>query len=137
MRGELVVDASVAAKLFVTEVGSDAVRALADSDVGFIAPDFVLVELANVAVKRLRRGDITRDLAEHMVATAHAVFRELTPAASLGTLAFQLATDHGLSTYDAHYAALAEARKRPLATADMRLFERLARSNLEIETWTP
>ncbi|MGH6955224.1 MAG: type II toxin-antitoxin system VapC family toxin [Caulobacteraceae bacterium] len=137
MRGEVVLDASAAAKLFITEEGSDAVRALAASDAVFIAPEFVLAELANVAVKRLRRGDIPRELAERMVEASRSVFRELVPAAALTRRAFELAADAGLSTYDALYVALAEQRRCELATADRRLVARCQSAGLVLPVFAP
>jgi predicted nucleic acid-binding protein len=137
MSDEVVVDASVAAKLFITEDGSDAARALAGSDARFIAPDLVLVELANVAVKRLRRGDISRDLAEHMIATARSLFRYLAPAAGLTSRAFELATGHGVSTYDAMYVALAEARGCDLVSSDLRLVARASAAGLPVAVRAP
>lgn len=137
MPDELVVDASVAAQLFITEDGSDAARALADSDARFVAPDLVLVELANVAVKRLRRGDIPHSLAEHMVGAARSLFQDLVPAASLMGRAFELAVQHGLSAYDATYVALAEARGCDVVTADLRLIARAATASLSVSVRAP
>ena len=137
MPDEVVVDASVVAKLFISEDGSDAARALANSDVRFVAPDFVLVELANVAVKRLRRREISRELAERMTATSRSFFRELAPAASLTGRAFELAADHGLSTYDAVYVALGEARRCDVVTSDLRLIARAAAAGLSVAVRTP
>jgi len=132
MPGELVLDASVAAKLFIDEVGSDAARALAATEMRFVAPDLVLVELANVAAKRLRRGEISRPLAERIVVSSRSLFRELAPAAELTDRAFVLSADHGLSTYDAMYVALAEARSCDLATADGRLIARAGQARLTV-----
>jgi predicted nucleic acid-binding protein len=132
MPDELVLDASVAAKLFIAEAGSDAAAALVATAARFIAPDLVLVELANVAVKRLRSREITREVAERIIASSRSIFRELEPAANLTTRAFELASGYGISVYDAMYVALAEQRGCDLVTADAQLISRAARANLRI-----
>jgi predicted nucleic acid-binding protein len=137
MADELVLDASVAVKLFIDEVGSDTARALVDTEARFVAPDLVLVELANVAAKRLRRGEISRALAERIIVSSRSLFRELAPAAGLTDRAFALAADHGLSTYDAMYVALAEARSCDLVTADARLMSRAAQARLAVTIRAP
>jgi predicted nucleic acid-binding protein len=137
MPDELVLDASVAAKLFITEAGSNAAKALAATDARFVAPDLVLVELANVAVKRLRRGDIPQAVAERIIALSRSIFRELEPGANLTKRAFELASSHGVSTYDAMYVALAEQRGCDLITADARLISRLEHAGLGISVRMP
>lgn len=132
MPGEVVLDASVAAKAFLTEPGSDAARALIVSDTRVVAPDFVLAELANVAVKRLRRGDISRLVAEEMVASSPNAFDVTVPAETLTPRAFALAADCGLSAYDALYVALAEVRACELITADARLIAAVRRAGLPV-----
>jgi predicted nucleic acid-binding protein len=130
---ELVVDASVAAKIYVTEDGSQAAEALFVSDARTIAPDLVIVELTNVAVKRVRDGSLPRAAGARMSASALTMYDELAPCGDLLARAFELAADHGLSTYDATYVALAEARRCDLVTADLRLVSRAARAGLAIE----
>src|SRR5277367_10287 len=126
MPAEVVVDASVAAKIYIAEAGSEAAEALFLSDTRTVAPDLVIVELTNVAVKRVRRGDIPRDAEARMAASVLTMYDELPPCADLMDRAFALAADHGLSTYDATYVALAEARGCDLVTADPRLISRAA-----------
>ena len=121
MPAELVLDASVAAKVFIPEDRSDLAEAVVLSGARLIAPEFVLLELASVAAKRFRRADIPRSLAQRMIAGARALFNELVPASALVDRAFALAADHGLSAYDAAYVALAAQRACELVTADARL----------------
>jgi predicted nucleic acid-binding protein len=128
--GEVVLDASVAVKVFITEAGSADARALATSGIQLIAPDFVLIEMTNVAAMRLRRGDILRGLAEAMVASAPKLFSELEPARDLVDRALGLAIDFGFSGYDATYIALAERRGCDLVTADGRMIARAAGAKL-------
>jgi predicted nucleic acid-binding protein len=134
---EAVIDASVAAKVFITEEGSDAARAFAVSGVRLLAPDLLLIELASVAAKRMTRGDIPRTLAEAMVAAAPGLPHELVPSAGLTSRAFALAADHGLSAYDSLYLALAEQRGCDLVTADLKLIARVAAAALPLVARAP
>ncbi|HLY81120.1 MAG TPA: type II toxin-antitoxin system VapC family toxin [Caulobacteraceae bacterium] len=133
----LVLDASVAIKVFIDEEGAEAARALVASGARFIAPSLVVAETANVLVKRLRRREVAPTYAAGVLVRLVSLFDELTPIEALHERAFAIAADHQLSAYDALYVALAEARKWPLATADQRLADRLARSRLGIDIWTP
>jgi predicted nucleic acid-binding protein len=134
---EVVFDASVAAKVFITEPDSAAARALAGSGVALIAPDLVLAELTHIAVKRCRSGQITRPHAEAMIAAAPSLFTELTPTSHLADRALVLALDCGLSGYDATYLALAEKRGCDLVTADLQLLARASSAGLAIHARQP
>ncbi|HEY1753097.1 MAG TPA: type II toxin-antitoxin system VapC family toxin [Caulobacteraceae bacterium] len=137
MLDEAVLDASVAVKVVIDEDGSDRARALAMSGARFAAPEFVLAEIASVLLKHLRRGEIARSYADAALACATGLFDELVPTGRLTARAFEIAADHGTSAYDALYVALAETRRWPLATADLRLVQRLGDAGLAIGIWTP
>jgi predicted nucleic acid-binding protein len=137
MPDELVLDASLAVKIFVDEEGSEQARRLAASGARFAAPEFVMAEIASVFLKRLRRGELRRTYAEAALSRARGVFDELVSTHLLTARAFEIAADHGASAYDAHYVALAEARGWPLATADLRLVTRLRDCGLTLDLWTP
>jgi predicted nucleic acid-binding protein len=134
MLGEIVADASVVAKVFLDEEdGAEAAAALVFSGTPLIAPDFVLAELANVAVTKVRRGTIQRAIGERMAQTVVEFFEALIPARELSARAFELAVDHGMSAYDALYVALAETRGCPLVSADARLLAKISAARLAIE----
>jgi len=130
MPDEIVIDASVAAKCFLTEGGSNAARMLAKSGATLIAPDLVLIELASVAAKRVRRSDIPADVGALMVARSQALFDELLPTPPLLARAYLLASRYPLSLYDSIYLALAELRQIALVTADLRLIREATTANL-------
>lgn len=117
MPDEVVLDASVAIKVFLDEEGSVEARALVASGARFIAPALVLAEIADVLLKRRRRREVTPAFATAVLQRAATLFDELARIESLTTRAFEIAADHQLTAYDALYLALAEDRKRPLATA--------------------
>jgi predicted nucleic acid-binding protein len=124
MPGELVVDASVAAKWLPEEEGSQAARALAVTTTTLIAPDLIYAEVANVIAKWVRRGKAARQLGAVAIKTLDELITEATPLADLGVRPFDLAVHEGFSAYDACYLALAEARGTRLVTADLKLVAR-------------
>ncbi len=130
MVDEIILDASVAAKCFFTEDGSDAARRLVGSGIALIAPDLIFAEIASVAAKRVRRGDVSRDLAQMAVDSLGDLIDVVAPTRALSARAFQLAADYGVSAYDGVYLALAEQRGTRVVTADAKLIERAARHGL-------
>ena len=127
----LVVDASVAAKWFVEETGSEAAVALLDLGPELLAPDLLLAEVANVAWKKLRRGEIAP---HHLQVPVHWVrtgVPRLVPIGSLieEAIAITVELDHPI--YDCVYLALAVRSEAPLITADRRLQGRVAGTRFE------
>ncbi|HYD45968.1 MAG TPA: type II toxin-antitoxin system VapC family toxin [Phenylobacterium sp.] len=125
MPAEWVLDASVAVKCFITEPGSEAARQLVGSGVRIVAPEFVFAEIASVATKRARRGDIERAFAEEIVSSAPDLFDVTYPVGPLAQRAQQLSFDYAVSVYDGLYVALAESLEIAVMTADLRLERRL------------
>lgn len=121
MSGEYVLDACVAAKILFTEQGSVAARALVAGADAIIAPELVLLEIANVAVKKARRKEIARSEALAALRDMPDLFNCLVPIEELRALATDLALSSMTSTYDAIYAALAIREGLILVTADKRL----------------
>ena len=115
MSAEVVLDASVAANLFFEDGGS--AQAL-------IAPDLILTEMAHLCLKRMRRGECSREQAKAAVDGVKALLDEIAPVIELSSRAFDLAADDDLSAYDATYLALAETRDASVLTADRRLSQR-------------
>jgi len=142
MNGPLVcvVDASVAIKLYVAEALSNEAHVLfaclANPATKLHVPDL----LYNILWKYVQRGN-----ASAAVATAH--FQAIaklpllsTATADLGSDALALALAHGISVYDACYAALSQRLGVPLITADEKLTNRLASLTPSVTwlgNWTP
>jgi predicted nucleic acid-binding protein len=120
MSGDYVLDACVAAKVLFLEQGSDAARALVGAADSIIAPRLVLLEIANVAVKKARRKEITRNQALAVLEDAPDLFDRLIKTQDLLEAATNLALTSMTSTYDAIYAALAMREGLTLVTADKR-----------------
>ena len=129
-----VVDASVAVKWLFTEDGTAEARQLLARRITLHAPDFILIEAANVIWKKTRRRE---------AADAQPYLRELArlgdlvalaPAAELviHAAAISLRIDHPV--YDCLYLACAEVEEAPLVTADRRLRD-AARNRADPEVW--
>jgi predicted nucleic acid-binding protein len=124
MRVDIVVDASVAAKFYFDEDGSDRARAMLTSGAVVAAPDLLFVEMASLAAKRVRRGLCSAELGRDAVGSIGDLIDEIAPLSGLATRAFLFARDNGFSAYDGAYLALAERLNAPMLTADERLIER-------------
>ncbi len=125
----VVVDASAALKWVLDEEGSDAAYELLDKDV-LHAPDFMLLEAANVLWAKARRAVLSRAEADAAFQALAAVPLVLTPLAELIRPARTLAFALDLTVYDAVYAALAQELACPLATADEKLAKAMAEAHL-------
>ncbi len=120
-----VIDASALVKFVITEEYTDFVREIVSlhevSEIQLIAPDFLLVESANVLWKdALRVGSHIEDV----VAAYNDLLRinvHLVPQADLLEDALRLALDINITVYDALYCALARRENAELITEDRRL----------------
>lgn len=116
----VVVDCSVALKWVLPEDDRDAALALLREET-FLAPDFLVLECANVLVMKARRGLMTDT-------QSHAGLRFITNMQSLQLrpsrphmeTAHALALELGQTAYDCLYLALALSEARLLITADNR-----------------
>lgn len=122
----LVIDASVAFKWFVEEPDSDAAQHILEREPARIAPDLVLLEIANTAWKKEQRGEISPDHATAIVESAPRFFTRLVPAATLLERALAVARVLDHPVYDCVYLALADDEQARLVTADRRLAGRVA-----------
>jgi predicted nucleic acid-binding protein len=120
-----VVDASVAAKWYFPEPLSERADALLEQRGELFAPDVLLVEIAQLAWKRARRGEIDEASADRIVAELRKVPFELKPTAELVTAALPLALHRGFTLTDGFYIALAVQSGCPVVTADRRLYDAL------------
>jgi predicted nucleic acid-binding protein len=104
-----VLDASVLAALYVEDPAtkqSEAALARVEQD-ELHAPDFVVLEVANVLWKRVRREELHAEDAMAAVADLSAAPIQFHPIRGLVAQSLALALAHGFTTYDATYVALA------------------------------
>lgn len=116
----LVVDASVAIKWVVLEEGrAEALQRTSGIDLA--APDFVLVEAANILWKKVRRKQLDLKHAHRGLEFVSGAFQTLVPAAGLvdDALAISFTLDHPV--YDCMYLACARKLEVQLLTADREL----------------
>jgi predicted nucleic acid-binding protein len=124
-----VIDAGVAAKLFVDEPLSDKADALfslltRESQPAFHVPDMFYAEVIGALRKHALRFGYPHIREDTAALLALALL--VTPTANLALDAVGISLQHGISTYDALYVALTRRVDGALVTAD----ERLARAML-------
>jgi predicted nucleic acid-binding protein len=129
---KLVVDASVAIKWVVAEEGrAEALDRAAGAEL--IAPDFVLIECANILWKKVRLGQVSSSHAHDGLAFVQRGFSRLLPTHSLIPAAMSLAIEMDHPVYDCLYLACAEHEGITLLTADRRLAGRAGRRSDRIQ----
>ncbi len=121
-----VVDASVVIKWFVPEIHSDAARRLLDGPHEFVAPDLLFAETANTIWKKVRRGELTAEHGQRLVADIGRIAVDSIPSRLLAEDAHALAHATGRTVYDSLYLALAVRLDTRMITADERLVSAVA-----------
>lgn len=117
-----VVDASVAIKWFVEENLTEAALRLLDRPGSFHAPDFIVVEVANIVWKKAIRGEIGHEQAGDIINGVQDGTLEFYPVALLNSRALEIALDLRHPVCDCLYIACAEAIDDGcVVTADGRL----------------
>ena len=120
------VDASVAIKWVIDEVGSAAAIAIRRHEL--VAPDLIFSECCNALWKAARRGELSTDKALARMEDLVAVPLNIVPARSMSRRVLELAIDLNHPTYDILYLALAEMYDARVVTADTRLLNKVAAS---------
>jgi predicted nucleic acid-binding protein len=120
----MVIDASVAIKWVVPEVGSEAASDLLGREL--CAPSLWLAEAANGLLKKARRGEITADEARLRARDLVDAPIEPIELPILLPSAMRIADELGHSIYDCLYLAAASLRDTKLVTADRRLLAKTA-----------
>lgn len=123
---QLVLDASVIAKLFLKEKGSDIAIKLKDmhvkGEIEIIAPSLLKYELINI----LKYKNFTKtEIKEALEVIRDYGFSIIELWDTLFDKAAELSTDYNISAYDASYVALAKDADTQLCTADQDLLDRV------------
>jgi predicted nucleic acid-binding protein len=127
-----VIDASVAAKIFVPEALAAEAQALfarfaAEDGAELVVPGFFFVECASVFRKWVRRSGYLAKAAREHLRDLTALGLTVVPTRVLAERALDMALKHQISAYDACYAAAAVELDLPLVTADEKLVRQLAK----------
>ena len=121
-----VVDASIAVKWVIPEALSDkADRLRADED-EMLAPDLLLIEVANALWKKTASREISPAEADGALSLVSESGINLRPTAPLLPRAMQVARHLSHPVYDCVYLALAETEHASFVTADRRLLRRIS-----------
>lgn len=130
----LIVDASVAVKLYLPEAGSEAAEQVFSASADLLAPELVLAEIGNAVWKRVRTNEVAVEDAVRIMDRARAAFDTLVPLAELAVHAMRISAVFRHPIYDCFYLALAVQRGAPVLTADERLASLAARMGVEAQT---
>lgn len=127
-----VVDASIAVKWVIPEVLSDKADRVRDGEDDVLAPDLLLVEVANALWRKTAAKEISAREADDAFDLLRHGRIDLRPTGPLLPRAMEVARrlDHPVS--DCVYLALAEREHAALVTADHRLLRRLSARKLGV-----
>jgi predicted nucleic acid-binding protein len=127
-----VVDASIAVKWVIPEVLSDKADRVRESDEGVLAPDLLLVEVANALWRKTSAKEISAREADEAFDLVTESGIDLRPTGPLLPRAMDAARRLQHPVDDCVYLALAEFEHAAFVTADHRLLRRLATAKLGV-----
>ena len=114
----LVVDASVALKFVIREVGTADALALIREGRTLVAPDWMLVECASGLAKKVLFSSMPTAAAEAVLHSLPAIFSKLFPTTPLLASSLNLSVQLSHPIYDCLYLALALRERAEVITAD-------------------
>jgi predicted nucleic acid-binding protein len=123
-----VIDASVAIKWHVFEEDWKYAHALLTPKNILIAPDFMLLECANILWKKVLRGDISQESAQEAVRYLKQGPIHFLPTIDFTEQALQLSHQLNHPVYDCLYLACAIEQQAFLLTADLAFHARVQNS---------
>jgi predicted nucleic acid-binding protein len=121
-----VVDASVAVKWFVPEVHSGDARRLLVEGHALMAPELLMPEVGHILWKKHRIGELEAVEAHDILADLRRMPLRLVGMSSTIESALALAIQYGRTVYDSVYRALAIHQGASFVTADQKLCNSLA-----------
>lgn len=131
----LTIDASVLIKFFVPEVlSSKAEQLLArveEGSVKLFAPDLIYAEAGNTLWKKYRLKELTHSEVGKVTDLIISIPLKVEPSKSLFPLAVDIAIAYEVTVYDALYLSVAKVHETQMMTADRKLFDVIAKTNLK------
>ena len=123
-----VIDASVAAKWYVSEEDRDKAleirRDYVEGKIDLASPALILYEVFNAL--RYHPGLQPSDIARYLDSLQDMQMDLRLPSEDTNRVAAKLAVKEGISGYDAHYIALAQTMQAELITSDTKLMDKLS-----------
>jgi predicted nucleic acid-binding protein len=126
----LVIDASVAVKFLVKELGSPQALQYLDAPDPLIAPDFIVLEVANALWRKVKTSELLEIHTSRMLDDMPAFFAVLHPSIELIDEAFRLSFRLRHPVYDCLYLALAMREQATLVTADRKFVKAVERGGM-------
>ena len=120
----LVIDASIAVKWVVEEIGTPEALALRQK-AKLIAPELLVAECANILWKKVIRGELLKGEALVAARLLQGAEIELLPTRSLFEAATRMSIEIDHPAYDCLYLSLAVEKKCQFVTADERFLRKL------------
>jgi len=130
----VVIDASVLIKFYVPEVLSDKASYLLDTvkegEFSLLAPGLIFSEAGNILWKKYRLKELTRSEVDEITDAIILLPVWAESSKSLLPLAVGIAMTYGITVNDAMYVTLARIRETRMITADRKLFEKMAGTDM-------
>jgi predicted nucleic acid-binding protein len=130
-----VIDASVLIKFYVPEILSGrAERLLTDVEKGHIdlsAPDLIYPEAGNILWKKQRLKELARSEVEEITNAILSLPLKMEASRPLIPLSLDIAIAYRITVYDAIYVGLTKVYETTLITADRKLVDVLAKTDLK------
>lgn len=126
MTRQIVVDSCVGAKWVIRQEDSEKAINLLASDIELVAPDMVLIEVANALWKTVKRGLLPVELADSRLASLPGFFNRLLPTLDLVPEALELGLAADVPVHDCVYVVASRRTGANLVTADETLIAKLA-----------
>jgi predicted nucleic acid-binding protein len=115
----LVIDTNVLTHVLIQGEMTRAARALLSRDPEWHSEAFIFVEFSNVLVTHVRTSRLGREQAARLLGEAHMIIQSVANVAHREAL--QIATDAGITVYDALFLAAAQDLDQKLITEDRQL----------------
>ncbi len=130
----LVIDASVLIKFYVPEILSDKAEELLtkveQGDVMLLAPDLIYPEVGNILWKKQQMKELTRSEVEEITDAIVSLPLKIEASKLLLPLAIDIGIAYKITVYDAIYISMARVYEIKMMTADRKLVDVMAKTNL-------
>ncbi len=130
----LIIDASVLIKFFVVEVLSSKAEQLLtrveEGGVTLFAPDLIYVEVGNTLWKKHRLRELTQSEVGKITDLVISIPLKVESSKALFPLAIDIAIAYEVTVYDALYLSMAKIYETQMITADRKLPDLTAETNL-------